>query len=114
MQLVDQQIENIVGGVDHPGVGQAAAVLAQQRPQHPVGTHHLVAANLPVAELAHEDRRYRLGAQGDPRVLGLGCGRRVDRPGHHPDQQLGIVGIARRSHLQLRGAAVPDQLELSP
>ena len=39
-------------------------------------------------------------------------GRNVQRLGHHPDQHLGVVGVAGGAHLDFGGAAVPDYFQL--
>jgi hypothetical protein len=45
-------------------------------------------------------------------MVGLRRSRRAHCSGDHPDQQLGIVGVAGRQHLDLRWATVPDQRQL--
>lgn len=115
IEFVNQQVEHIVDGVDDTGIGQPAPMLAQQGAQHPDGAHHLVAAHFAIAQLPRGQQRNGLGPHRNHRTGGLGVGRRgwgVQRFGHHPDQQFGIIAVAGGEHLDLRRPAVPDQRQL--
>ena len=77
VEFVDQQVEDVVEGVEHTGVDQSAPVFTQQAAQHPDGAHHLVAADFAVTQLTGGQRATGLARNGITGCLRLRRARSV-------------------------------------
>ena len=112
LELVDQQIEHVVGCAKDAGFDQPAPILAHQVAQHPVGPHHFVATDFAVADLMCRQVSNKPGPQGKSRALRRWRRRCAHRSDHHPDEQFGIVRVAGGPHLELGRASMPDECQL--